>query len=91
MYYQIHIVPIRSEVGLRFMLSAAPQQAPGGSDSSVTLETWDKLAAALGSVNIDAELIEEARKKALEKGEVFNIRNVILTDEQLRKLGLKRE
>jgi aspartate 1-decarboxylase len=49
------------------------------------------LAAALGSVNIDAELIEEARKKALEKGEVFNIRNVILTDEQLRKLGLKRE
>jgi hypothetical protein len=58
---------------------------------SVTLETWDKLAAALGSVNIDPKLIDEAQKKALEKGEVFNIRNVILTDEQLEKLGLKRK
>ena len=91
MYYQIHIVPIHSEVGLRFMLSAAPQQAPGGSDPRVTLETWDKLAVVLGSVNIDAGLIDEARIKAFEKGEVFNIRNVILTDEQLEKLGLKRK
>jgi hypothetical protein len=90
-YYKFHILPIRSEVGLRFMLSAEPQQRPGGSVPNVTLETWDKLAAALGSINIDAELIDEARKKALEKGEAFSIPNVFLTDEQLGRLGLKRE
>ena len=72
MYYQIRIIHL-SEVGARFMLSAAPQQAPGGSMPAVTLETWDKLAAALGSVNIGAGLIDEAREKAVEKGEAFNI------------------
>ena len=91
MYYQIHIVPISSADGPHFMLSADLQQGPGGLMPSVTLESWDKLAAALGSVNIDPKLIDEAQKKALEKGEVFNIRNVILTDEQLEKLGLKRK
>jgi hypothetical protein len=91
MYYQIHIVPISSADGPHFMLSADLQQGPGGLMPSVTLETWDELAAALGSIKIDAELIDEARKKSFEKGEVFNIRNVILTDEQLGKLGLKRE
>jgi hypothetical protein len=90
-YYQIHIVPISSVVGPRFMLSADLQQGPGGLMPSVTLETWDELAAALGSINIDAEHIDEARKKAHDKGEAFNIRNVCLTDEQLGKLGLKRE
>jgi hypothetical protein len=91
MYYQLHIVPIHSVVGPRFMLSADLQQGPGGSMPTVTLETWDKLAAALGSVNIHAEHIDEARKKALENGEAFNILNVSLTNEQLGKLGLKRE
>ena len=90
MYYQIHIVPSRSVVGPHFMLSAAPQQGPGGSVPTVTLETWDQLAAALGSVNIHAEHIDAARK-ALEKGEAFSIPNVRLTEEQLGKLGLKRE
>jgi hypothetical protein len=55
------------------------------------LQTWDELAAALRSVGTDEELIDEARKKALEKGEGLSIPNMSLTDEQLGRLGLKRE
>ncbi len=90
MYYGIHIVPTRSEDGPRFMLSAAPQ-GMGDPVLRTPLETWDKLAAALGSVDTDVELIDEARKKALEKGEAFSILNMFLTDEQLGSLGFKRE
>lgn len=90
MYYGIQILPTRSEDGPRFMLTAAPQGL-GDPVLRTPLETWDELAADLGSVDTDVELIDEARKKALEKGEAYYIPNMFLTDEQLGKLGFKRE
>jgi glutaredoxin len=55
------------------------------------METWSKLAAALVSIDIDVEIIDEARKKVLEKGAAFSIPNVFLNDEQQGRLGLKRD
>ena len=90
MYYGFRITPTCSEDGPRFMLSAA-LQGLGDPVLRTPLETWDKLAAALHSVGTDVELIDEARKKALEKGEGVTIPNMFLTDEQLGRLGFKRE
>ena len=90
MYYGLHVLPSRSEDRPRFKLSAAPQVL-GDPVLEADWQTWDKLAAALGSVGTDVELIDEGRKKALEKGEAFTIPYMFLTDEQLGRLGLKRE
>jgi hypothetical protein len=90
MFYGLRITPICSEHGPRFMLSAA-LHGLGGPVPGAPLQTWDELAAALGYVGTDAELIDEARKKALEKGEAVTIPNMFLTNEQLRCLGFKRE
>lgn len=89
MCYGLHIVPSRTTGGLRFELSAAPQ---GAGDPMLNADwgTWGELAAALRSVGTDEEIIERARKKALEKAEAVSIQNMCLTDEQLRKLRLKR-
>ncbi len=90
MYHGLRITRIRSEHGPRFMLSAA-LQGLGGPVPGAPLQTWDELATALRSVGTDEELIDEARKKALEKGEGVSIPNMFLTDEQLGRLGFKRE
>lgn len=90
MYYGIQILPIGSEDGPRFMLSAA-LQGLGDPVLRTPLETWHELDAALRSVDTDVELIDKARKKALEKGEAVSIPNMFLTDEQLGRLGFKRE
>jgi hypothetical protein len=90
MFYGLQILPSRSEDRPRFRLSAA-LQGLGGPVPAADWQTWDKLAAALGSVRTDVELIDEARKKALEKGEAVTIPNMSLTDKQLRRLGFMRE
>jgi hypothetical protein len=90
MYYGIQILPTGSKDGPRFMLSAA-LQGLGDPVLRTPLEAWDKLAAALRSVSTDVELIDEARRKALEKGQAYYIPNMFLTDEQLGRLGFKRE
>jgi hypothetical protein len=90
MYHGLRITPIRSEHGPRFMLSAA-LQGLGGSVPGAPLQTWNELAAALRSVGADEGLIGEARKRALEKREAVGIPNMFLTDEQLGRLGFRRE
>jgi hypothetical protein len=90
MFYEIHIVPTDSKEGLRFELSMF-LHGSGDPVLGTQLETWDKVSAFLGSVNTAPERIDEARKKVLEKRKTDTIQNLLLTDEQLRRLGLKRK
>lgn len=90
MYYGLHYIPSRSVDEPRFMPTATPQ---GLSDPVLPADwkTWDQVAADLRSVDTDEKLIEEARKKALEKVEAFSIPPMFLTDEQLGRLGFGRK
>jgi hypothetical protein len=72
------------------MLSASSMQGPGGAIPYVTFEHLDDLTAALRSINVHKEHIDEAQT-ALAAGEAFSIPNVLLTDEDLAKLGLKKK
>jgi hypothetical protein len=87
MYFWIHVVPSRSPVGPRFMLSVANMQGPGGSVPYVTFDCLDSLAVAMRSIKVHDEHITEMQN-VLATGKAFSLPDVYLTDQDLANLGL---
>ena len=83
--YWLHLIPIETK---EVLLLAAPTSAPGGASTLPKYPSLEPLRLLLEAItDIQAGVLDEAAK-ALVAGKSYGIYDVILTSEQLGRLGL---
>jgi hypothetical protein len=83
--YWLHLVPIEAK---EVLLLGAPASGPGGAMPSAKYPSFDQLRLVLSAIaGIRPDALEEAAS-ALAAGKPYGIYKVMLTEEDLRRLGL---
>ena len=92
--YWLHILESKSSqlalssTYLLILASMPDRNVPGGSLPTCHYGSWELLAQKLSSVGIPDILVRDAKEK-LDSGASPEIREVILSDEQLEHLGFR--
>ena len=83
--YWLHLIPIETK---EVLLLAAPAPGPGGESTLAKYPSFEPLRLLLAATkSVQAPVLNDAAK-ALAAGKSYGIYDVILTNEQLRRLGL---
>jgi len=83
--YWLHLIPIETK---EVLLLAAPVSGPGGAYPVAKYPSSEPLRLLLAATTgVTPDVLDDAAK-ALAAGKSYGIYNVMLTNEQLRRLGL---
>jgi hypothetical protein len=83
--YWLHLVPIEAK---EVLILGAPLSGPGGVMPSAKYPSFDQLRLVLPAIAaIQADALDEAAR-TLAAGKSYGIYKIVLTDEELGRLGL---